>query len=99
MASFMSLSSNSDLYAAWREADANARDAESSVLTASLRALDRAGNPPTLAERARAKTLRERANTLLEQAFKEADAFPRSAAPAILGRNAAGSARKDEHRK
>src|SRR3569832_883085 len=76
----MSLSPDSNLYAAWREADAHARAAESFVLTASLRALERMGKPPTLEERARAKALRERANTVLEHAFKQAVTFARPSA-------------------
>ena len=84
----MSLSPDSNLYAAWREADAHARAAESFVLTASLRALERMGKPPTLEERARAKALRERANTVLELAFKQAVTFgrpPASATPESIG--------------
>lgn len=60
-----------DPFTAWRDADARAREAEASVLNASLRALDGLGGPPTLAERAEAKALRERADKLLEKAFAE----------------------------
>lgn len=60
---------NADPFTAWREADTRARAAEACVLNASLTALDGRGQPPTVAERARAKALREEADQLLERAF------------------------------
>jgi hypothetical protein len=66
----MTLTPSPNLFAAWREADALARSAEASVLNASLRALDGHGQPPTLDERACAKALRDRADDLLAQVFR-----------------------------
>jgi hypothetical protein len=58
----------------WRDADRAARAAECDVLKASLQALDRQGNPPSLSARAQAKRLRELADGLLRTAMTDMDA-------------------------
>jgi hypothetical protein len=57
------------LFDKWREADAAARTAEKGVFTASLKALDGKGGPPSIDDRERARRLRAAADAMLHTAL------------------------------
>ena len=63
------------VFAVWREADAQARAVEDAVLGASLLALDGRGQPPSSAQQQRARELRRIADALLQSALLEMTAL------------------------
>jgi hypothetical protein len=71
------------VFAVWREADAQARAVEGAVLGASLLALDGLGQPPSVEQQQRARELRRIADALLQSALLEmtVQAEDRSAEP------------------
>lgn len=72
------------VFAVWREADAQARAVEDAVLAASLLALDGLGQPPTSVQRQRARELRRIADSLLQSALLEMTALPEDRAAVAL---------------
>ena len=77
------------VFAVWREADAQARAVEGAVLGASLLALDGQGQPPSVAQQQRARELRGIADGLLQSALLEMTAPPEDRpADALLAQRA-----------
>lgn len=63
------LSSSTDLLQEWRDANRIATAAERAMLNASIRALERKGEPPTQAEAQRVRQLRATADDLFQLAM------------------------------